>query len=61
MNIIIAILIFSFIVIFHEFGHFIVAKSCNVRVNEFMIGLGPRLLGKKIGETDLCVLLHYFI
>lgn len=55
MNIIIAILIFSFIVIFHEFGHFIVAKSCNVRVNEFMIGLGPRLVGKKFGETDFSI------
>jgi len=55
VNIIIAILIFGFIVIFHEFGHFIVAKSCNVRVNEFMIGLGPRLFGKKFGETDFSI------
>lgn len=55
MNIIIAILIFGLIVIFHEFGHFIVAKACNVRVNEFMIGLGPRLFGKQCGETDFSV------
>jgi len=55
MNIIIAILIFGFIVIFHEFGHFIVAKACDVKVNEFMVGLGPRLFGVKKGETDFSI------
>lgn len=53
MNIVVAILIFGFIIIFHELGHFTLAKLCNVRVNEFMVGLGPRLFGKKIGETDV--------
>jgi len=35
----------------HEFGHFIVAKKFGVKVEEFGIGLPPRLFGKKIGET----------
>ncbi len=51
MKIIIAVIIFSLIVLFHEFGHFIVAKKCNVKVNEFMLGLGPRVFGFQKGET----------
>lgn len=35
----------------HEFGHFIVAKLCNVQVNEFAVGMGPVLFHKTKGET----------
>jgi regulator of sigma E protease len=49
------ILLLSFLVVFHEFGHFIVAKRLNVPVNRFSIGFGPRLFGIKHGETDYCV------
>ena len=52
MGIVIAILIFSIIVIFHEFGHFILAKKNGIRVNEFAVGMGPKLFGFKRGETD---------
>ncbi len=55
MRFLIAILIFSILVLFHEFGHMLVAKKCHVKVNEFMIGLGPRLFGIKRGETDYSV------
>ncbi len=51
MSIILAIIIFSFIIIFHELGHFILAKKCGVRVNEFCLGLGPTLLHFTKGET----------
>ncbi len=51
MKILIAVIVFSLIVLFHEFGHFIVAKKCNVKVNEFMLGLGPRIFGIQRGET----------
>lgn len=51
MGIVLAILIFCGIVIFHEFGHYVVAKKCDVQVNEFMLGLGPKLFGVKRGET----------
>lgn len=47
-----AILIFLFVILFHEFGHFIVAKAVGVRVNEFSIGMGPKLIQTKQGETD---------
>ena len=55
MRIVIAILVFGFIIFFHELGHFIVAKRCGVKVNEFCLGFGPRLIGFKRGETDYCL------
>lgn len=51
MGIIIAILIFGLIVTVHEFGHFICAKLSKVRVLEFSVGMGPKLIQKKFGET----------
>ncbi len=51
VSIIIAILVFGIIIIVHEFGHFIAAKKSGVRVNEFAIGMGPKLLSKQYGET----------
>ena len=50
--ILIAILIFGVLIALHEWGHFIAAKACGVRVNEFSIGMGPLLLQKTKGETD---------
>ncbi|WP_028991713.1 RIP metalloprotease RseP [Thermoanaerobacter thermocopriae] len=52
MTILISIIVLSVLVMFHEFGHFIVAKLSGSRVNEFSIGFGPRLLKKKYGETE---------
>ena len=49
LYILIAILFFGFLIAIHELGHFITAKLCGVRVNEFAIGMGPLLL-KKQGE-----------
>lgn len=45
------IIAFSALIMIHEFGHFIVAKISGVWVEEFGLGLPPRLFGKKIGET----------
>lgn len=39
------------LVVFHELGHFLVAKKFNIKVLEFGFGLPPKLWGKKIGET----------
>ncbi len=44
MNIIIAILIFSVLIVIHELGHFLLAKSNGIYVTEFSIGMGPRIL-----------------
>lgn len=51
MKIIIALLIFSIIILFHELGHFLLAKANGIRVNEFCLGLGPTLFGFTVGET----------
>lgn len=51
MSIIIAIVIFSIIILFHELGHFLLAKANGVKVNEFSLGLGPTLFGFTKGET----------
>lgn len=51
MKIIIALLIFSIIILFHELGHFLLAKANGIRVNEFCLGLGPTLFGVTKGET----------
>ena len=51
MKFIIAILIFSIIILFHELGHFLLAKKSGIRVNEFCLGLGPTLFGVQKGET----------
>src|SRR5260221_3691984 len=45
------ILAFSALIILHEFGHFIIAKISGVWVEEFGLGLPPRIFGKKIGDT----------
>lgn len=50
--ILLAILIFGFLIFIHEFGHFLTAKLCGVRVNEFAINMGPKLFGWKRGETQ---------
>lgn len=44
MNILIAITVFSVLILFHEFGHFLLARLCRVRVIEFSLGMGPRFL-----------------
>ena len=40
------------LVLVHESGHFFVAKSFGIRVDEFGFGFPPKLFGKKIGETE---------
>lgn len=55
MGILLAILIFGFIIFFHELGHFLVARLNGITVHEFWIGMGPTLLHKKVGDTDYCL------
>ena len=51
VRILVALLLLSVVVTIHEFGHFIVAKLVGIKVNEFAIGMGPRLLKWGKGET----------
>lgn len=45
-------LVLGVMVLIHEWGHFVVARMCGVRVDVFSIGFGPRLFGWKKGPTD---------
>jgi len=51
LNIVAAILLFGFIVFIHELGHFLFAKLNGICVVEFSIGMGPKLISFKKGET----------
>ena len=47
LYIIIAIFVFGFMIFVHELGHFLFAKKFNVAINEFSIGMGPKIFSKK--------------
>lgn len=47
-----AIFVFGILVAVHELGHFLAAKACGVRVNEFSIGMGPEIWSRERGETQ---------
>ncbi|MGH9703741.1 MAG: site-2 protease family protein, partial [Candidatus Acidiferrales bacterium] len=47
-----AVVSLGIMILVHEWGHFIVARLCGVRVDVFSIGFGPRLWGWKRGTTD---------
>lgn len=49
------VIILLILVTVHEFGHFIVAKLTNMRVDEFAFGFPPRVFAKKIGETTYAI------
>ncbi len=51
----VAILFFGFIILIHEFGHFIFAKLFKVKVNEFSLGMGPLIFKKKGKETQYSI------
>src|SRR5271165_5659594 len=44
--------VLGIMVLLHEWGHFVAAKACGVRVDVFSIGFGPRIWGVKRGDTD---------
>ena len=51
MSVLFAILLFSILILVHELGHFVAAKSFNIQVNEFSIFMGPAIWQKQVGET----------
>ncbi len=55
MSILIFIVVFSIIAIVHELGHFITAKKAGIRVEQFSLGFGPRIIGIKRGETEYII------
>lgn len=60
VSFLIAFLIFSIVILFHELGHFLLAKKNGIRVNEFCFGLGPTICGIQKGETKYSIKLFPF-
>ena len=52
INIVVFILILGSIIFIHELGHFIAAKTFGIYAPVFSLGMGPKIFGKKIGETE---------
>jgi regulator of sigma E protease len=46
-----AILVFTLLVVIHEFGHFIIARLSGVKIEEFAVGMGPKIFGYQAKET----------
>ncbi len=55
MSILVSILIFGLIVFIHELGHFLFARRAGILVEEFAIGMGPQIVGKKVGATNYSI------
>ena len=49
------IVIIGLLIFVHEGGHFLVARWCGVGVRKFSLGFGPKVIGKKIGETEYVI------
>ena len=61
LYILLAIFIFGFLIFIHELGHFLVARACGVKILEFAIGMGPRILShrsKKSGTVYAMMLVR---
>ncbi|HML78060.1 RIP metalloprotease RseP [Geobacter sulfurreducens] len=55
VSIISAIIVLGILIFVHELGHFIFAKLFGVGVEKFSLGFGPKLIGKKVGETEYLI------
>ena len=55
MSLIIFIFILSILILVHEWGHFITAKKCGVRIEQFALGFGPKLFGWMHEGTEFCL------
>jgi len=54
-DVIVFIPVLGLLVFVHELGHFLAAKWAGIRVERFSLGFPPRMIGKKIGDTDYCI------
>lgn len=55
MSILIFLVVLIVLILVHELGHFLVAKACGIRVDEFGLGFPPKIAGVKYGETTYSI------
>lgn len=53
--VVVVAIVFTLIVVVHEAGHFLTAKAVGIRVDQFSVGFGPRLVGVTRGETTYAI------
>jgi regulator of sigma E protease len=51
MTVLIFLVVLAILIFVHELGHFLVAKACGIRVDEFALGFGPKVISKTVGEV----------
>ncbi|WP_107776511.1 RIP metalloprotease RseP [Campylobacter concisus] len=51
----VTVLAISFLIFFHELGHFLAARTLSVKINTFSIGFGEKIYTKNVGGTDYCL------
>ncbi|MCH8874366.1 site-2 protease family protein, partial [candidate division KSB1 bacterium] len=49
------VFVLGVLIFVHELGHFVTAKMVGIKVERFSLGFPPRMIGKKIGDTDYCI------
>ncbi|HSD93848.1 MAG TPA: RIP metalloprotease RseP [Syntrophales bacterium] len=55
VNIVSVVILLGVLIFVHELGHFLLAKSLGVGVLKFSLGFGPKLIGRKVGETEYMI------
>lgn len=60
IGIILAVLVFGFLIFIHEFGHYIFARIFGVKINEFSMGMGPKIISKTSKKTDIAYSVRLF-
>ncbi len=55
VSILSAVVVLGILIFVHELGHFIFAKLLGVGVEKFSLGFGPKLIGRKVGETEYLI------
>lgn len=60
LTILLALLVFGVLIFIHELGHFLAARACGVAINEFAIGMGPKILSWKSKKYDTRYALRLF-
>ena len=55
VNIVSVVILLGVLIFVHELGHFLLAKYLGVGVLKFSLGFGPKLIGRKVGETEYMI------
>jgi len=52
-GILVAVLVFGVMIFLHELGHYLAARACKVKVLEFAVGMGPKIISKTSKKSGI--------